>query len=692
MRKLLLVVMLLKLCLASAELKLPYSREFTDSKGQKLIEIIVPGLPPEKIQKQPIAKLPAKGEKGTKIIEGVPAFDWCFGCSATSMAMLASYYDRNAYNNIYTGSTNGGVMPLDNSIWGGATINGEDRSFCPLSATKQGLDGLATQGHVDRFWYKYGQTGTENFSGDPTSLYSGCTTDFMGTNQDWWSNSDGATTFYNNQGGIPLEDYSICETQSPRRRDGMHGAKLFFQSRGYTVTTNYNQYIVEQSSTSGQGFSFANYKTEIDNNHPVLIQVAGHTMLGVGYNEVGNIVYLHDTWDYSTHEMTWGGIYSSMQHYGVGVIHLEPIVTNPPVADFSASSTSTAAGQTITFTDLSTNSPTSWNWAISPSTGVSFVNSTTSTSHNPVVQFDNTGNYTVTLTVSNNVGPDSEIKTNFINIYPAGETVTYFSENFDGSWTTPSTLQNNSAPWSGTGSTATEWHRNDYLTGWTLGSNGTSVTTGANSTAKYARFHSYFIQASAGEINIVTPVIDFLGNTSKTLEFYYANLSGDDILKVYLSTDGGASWSPALQTFTTSTGWSKKTVNLGSVTSNQAKIKFGATSDYGDDDISLDEVKITAILPSAINQNMPKSTALYQNYPNPFNPLTSIKFDLAQAGKTELNIYNAKGELVRQLVSCNLQAKSHTVSFNAAELNSGLYFYRLTTLGTTFTKKMLLVK
>jgi len=692
MKKLLFVVILLKLCLASAELKLPYSREFIDSKGQNLIEIIVPGLPPDKIQKQPIAKLPAKGERGTKIIEGVPAFDWCFGCSATSMAMLASYYDRNGYTGIYAGSTNGGVMPLNNSIWGGATINGEYRSFCPLSATKQGLDGLASLGHVDRFWYKYGQTGNEAFSGDPTSLYSSCTTDFMGTNQDWWSNSDGATTFYNNPAGLPLENYSTCEAQSPRKRDGMRGAKLFFQSRGYNVTTNYNQYIVEQSNTSGQGFTFANYKTEIDNNHPVLIQVSGHTMLGVGYKDEGNIVYLHDTWDYNTHEMTWNGKYQNMQHYGVGVIHLEPIVTNPPVADFSASSNSTTTGQTITFTDQSTNSPTSWSWAISPSAGVSFVNSSTSASQNPVIQFDNAGIYTITLAATNGAGSDSEVKTGFINVYSAGETVTYFSENFDGSWTTPSTLQTNSAPWSGSGTAATEWHRNDYITGWLSGSYGASVTTGANSTAKYARFHSYYIQASEGEINIITPIINLPGYASKSLEFYYANQSGNDILKVYLSTDGGTSWSPALQTFTTSTGWSKKTINLGSVTSSQAKIKFGATSDYDDDDISLDEVKISAILPSEINQNIPKVTTLYQNYPNPFNPTTAIKFDLAQTGKTELNVYNAKGELVKELFNGVAVAGMQSVKFDATGLNSGVYFYRLTSEKQNLIGKMLLVK
>ena len=45
----------------------------------------------------------------------VPAFDWVFGCSSVSGAMIAGYYDRNGYPNMYTGPANSGVMPLNNS-------------------------------------------------------------------------------------------------------------------------------------------------------------------------------------------------------------------------------------------------------------------------------------------------------------------------------------------------------------------------------------------------------------------------------------------------------------------------------------------------------------------------------------------------------------------------------------------------
>jgi hypothetical protein len=56
-----------------------------------------------------------------------------------------------------------------------------------------------------------------------------------------------------------------------------------------------------------------------------MIHVAGHTMVGVGYNDTGNTVYLHDTWDYSTHSMTWGGSYDGMEMRLVSIVHVNTL-------------------------------------------------------------------------------------------------------------------------------------------------------------------------------------------------------------------------------------------------------------------------------------------------------------------------------------------------------------------------------
>lgn len=96
----------------------------------------------------------------------------------------------------------------------------------------------------------------------------------------------------------------------------------------------------------------------------------------------------------------------------------------------------------------------------------------------------------------------------------------------------------------------------------------------------------------------------------------------------------------------------------------------------------------------AIHDNEPVATTfeLEQNYPNPFNPTTEISFQLAQAAPTRLTIYDALGREVRVLVKGKLQAGNHHYSFDATHLNSGIYFYQLTSGKKTQTRKMMLIK
>ena len=89
---------------------------------------------------------------------------------------------------------------------------------------------------------------------------------------------------------------------------------------------------------------------------------------------------------------------------------------------------------------------------------------------------------------------------------------------------------------------------------------------------------------------------------------------------------------------------------------------------------------------------LPVEYALYQNYPNPFNPETVIKFDLPEAGNVSLEIFNLIGEQIATLVNEQLEAGSYQYNFNAKNLPSGIYLYKLTTDVRQFTHKMLLLK
>ena len=83
---------------------------------------------------------------------------------------------------------------------------------------------------------------------------------------------------------------------------------------------------------------------------------------------------------------------------------------------------------------------------------------------------------------------------------------------------------------------------------------------------------------------------------------------------------------------------------------------------------------------------------LKQNYPNPFNPSTTIEYDLKQAAKVTLDVYNLLGEKMLTLVNSKQNAGSHRVAFDAANLASGIYFYKLSADNVSATKKMMLMK
>ncbi len=262
--------------------------------GRVIEEIIVPGRPPA--IKPEAAFLPEPNTAmGTNSLTNMPAFTWCYGCSATSAAMIAGYYDNHGYSNMYAGPANGGVCPMNNdSYWTYTGTPPGSSGECPLSATHMGFDGRATRGHVDDYWIDYLNTGPDPYivNSWPEHTWSDCTADFMGTSQSKFnSKKDGATSFYYYDDGTPLYDYSGCE---PGNRGGCHGFRQFFESRGYTVLTNFNQKIYGWEGNTN-GYTFADYKADIDAGAPVMIHVEGHTMVGFGYNDTGTVVYLRNT-------------------------------------------------------------------------------------------------------------------------------------------------------------------------------------------------------------------------------------------------------------------------------------------------------------------------------------------------------------------------------------------------------------
>jgi len=92
------------------------------------------------------------------------------------------------------------------------------------------------------------------------------------------------------------------------------------------------------------------------------------------------------------------------------------------------------------------------------------------------------------------------------------------------------------------------------------------------------------------------------------------------------------------------------------------------------------------------NVEIPNTYTLFQNYPNPFNPTTDIKFSIPKSGVVKIVVFDILGREVRTLVNEFRQTGEYNISFDASNLASGVYFYRLEANDFTQTKKMLLIK
>ena len=93
-----------------------------------------------------------------------------------------------------------------------------------------------------------------------------------------------------------------------------------------------------------------------------------------------------------------------------------------------------------------------------------------------------------------------------------------------------------------------------------------------------------------------------------------------------------------------------------------------------------------------IDAGQPLVYQLAQNYPNPFNPATKIRYSIPVQSHVVLKVYNALGQEVMSLVDGAQKPGIHTVEFDARNLASGVYFYRITAGDFVNVKKMMLLK
>ncbi|MGE5795263.1 MAG: T9SS type A sorting domain-containing protein, partial [Ignavibacteria bacterium] len=101
---------------------------------------------------------------------------------------------------------------------------------------------------------------------------------------------------------------------------------------------------------------------------------------------------------------------------------------------------------------------------------------------------------------------------------------------------------------------------------------------------------------------------------------------------------------------------------------------------------------VTGIRETANSKVVPNKYVLSQNYPNPFNPSTTIHFGLPEAGHVKLIVYNILGQAVTTLINGFRNSGTYNVTWNASNLTSGIYFYRIESGNFVSVKKMTLLK
>ncbi len=237
-----------------------------------------------------------------------PSYGWWYGCSPTSAGMMVGYYDRHGYGGkSYDNLVPGGVAEVS-TVYGDAARNALIK------------DVIASQAHVDDFYSSDNNCGFDkygNFGDDrpgphhsPNSL-----ADFMGTSQDSVGNVNGSTTFYYFTDGSKLfakDAYSW----GVYNQDGMYGIAEYLQYAGYGDDPRYSTNYFTSYISGPYGFTFAEYKAEIDAGRVVMVHVVGHSMFGYGYTDDGQIIF-DDTWGGHNLLMPWGGSYYGMNHWGV---------------------------------------------------------------------------------------------------------------------------------------------------------------------------------------------------------------------------------------------------------------------------------------------------------------------------------------------------------------------------------------
>ncbi|MFZ4522699.1 MAG: choice-of-anchor J domain-containing protein, partial [Bacteroidales bacterium] len=345
-----------------------------------------------------------------------------------------------------------------------------------------------------------------------------------------------------------------------------------------------------------------------------------------------------------------------------------------PVASFTSVPLVPCQSQTVQFSDLSANNPTSWAWTFNPSS-VTYINSTSSTSQNPQVQFNTTASYSVQLVATNSYG-----SSNITKAISVGGTSSPLVESFE------------------SGNIPVSWaiYNPDGSTTWKITN---AYGNGVSSNAAFMDFYSYY-SAKIGQVDeMITEPVKLSGTVNPYLTFkvaYRPYPGVSDTLKIFLSTNCGNSWSSTpvynKSGITLATGaelstpfipslsadWRKDSINLASYINGSVQVKFQSISGYGNnlyvDDIFIGEPapSITVISPDG-GENWQQGSLHTISWVD--NISENVKIELYKAGVFNLTIAASTastGSFAWTVPASQAPGSDYTIKITSVT-NSGLY-------------------
>jgi PKD repeat protein len=358
-----------------------------------------------------------------------------------------------------------------------------------------------------------------------------------------------------------------------------------------------------------------------------------------------------------------------------------------PVAGFYSSNTAPCNGYSVNFYDTTQFSPTSWNWEFEPNT-INFLNGTSATSQNPVVQFNQNTAYNVKLTATNPNGANSITRMNYIHV---GGYLIPFEEDFESgldskSWTVVNP------------DNETTWAVRDV--------NGNS----GGSKAAYMNLFVYYRMNQRDQL--ISPTMNFEGFSKVFLSFdhaYAQRLNQKDSLIVYVSQNCGDTWKrvwangpngsgifetapstsdefiPTVADDWCGNGWGAQCTELDLselAGLSNCRIMFECYNKLGNN-LYIDNVFVS-------NYGVGISETANSGFTVTPNP-SDGRFIIEWSGKSEatIELYNAAGQQI-YATRANTGSGIFTKELNLNQIPSGLYFFKVETSDKTYYQKIVI--